>query len=203
MDSQQLMGKDSSRIGQGSVAWTGSHARAESSFPVRLLRIVPPLTLLVLTACGYQVRSSVQNLPGGIQSLGIPTFSNVTHQYKVEQQITRAVLKEFSARTRIPINSSSSGVDAVLAGEIRGFNSSPVIFGTDTFGSAFLVTVNMAVKLTRVRDGAVLWENPNYTYSERYVLNTNITDFFSEENPALERLARDFAASLASTLLSH
>src|SRR4030095_7026365 len=115
------MGKDSRRIGQGAVAWTGSHARVESLLAARLLRIVPPLALLVLTGCGYQVRSSVQNLPGGIQSLGIPTFINVTHQYKVEQQITRAVLKEFSARTRIPINSSSSGVDAVLAGEIRGF----------------------------------------------------------------------------------
>jgi hypothetical protein len=169
----------------------------------RLLRSVAALVFLVLTGCGYKVRSSVQNLPGGIESLGIPTFSNATHQYKVEQQITRAVLKEFSARTRIPINSNSSGVDAVLAGEIRGFSSSPVTFGLDTFGSAFLVTVHMAVKLTRVRDGAVLWENANYVYSERYVLNAKITDFFSEENPALERLARDFAASLASTLLSH
>ena len=83
----------------------------------------------------------------------------------------------------------------MLAGEIRSFSSSPVTFGLDTFGSAFLVTVHMAVKLTRVRDGAVLWENPNYVYSERYVLNAKITDFFSEENPALERLARDFAAS--------
>ena len=46
-----------------------------------------------------------------------------------------------------------------------------------------------------MRDGAVLWENPNYVYSERYVLNAKITDFFSEENPALERLARDFAAA--------
>ena len=169
----------------------------------RLLPSVAALVFLVLTGCGYQVRSSVQNLPGGVESLGIPTFGNATHQYKVEQQITRAVLKEFSARTRIPINSNSSGVDAVLAGEIRGFSSSPVTFGLDTFGSAFLVTVHMAVKLTRVRDGAVLWENSNYVYSERYVLNAKITDFFSEENPALERLARDFAASLASTLLSH
>ena len=161
------------------------------------------LALLMVAGCGYKVHSSVQNLPGGIRSLGIPTFSNLTPQYKVEQQITRAVLNEFSTRTRISINSSSSGVDGVLTGEIRSFNSSPVIYGTDTFGSAFLVTVGMAVKLTRLSDGAVLWENPNYVYSERYVLNTKITDFFSEENPALERLARDFAAALASTVLSH
>ena len=34
------------------------------------------MVFLVLTGCGYKVRSSVQNLPGGIESLGIPTFSN-------------------------------------------------------------------------------------------------------------------------------
>ena len=31
---------------------------------------------------------------------------------------------------------------------------------------------------------------------------TDGRDFFSEENPALERLARDFAASLANTILN-
>ena len=170
---------------------------------IRTRMAVGALALLMLAGCGYQVHSSVQNLPGGIRSLGIPTFTNMTHQYKVEQQMTRAVLHEFSTRTRISVNSNSTGVDGVLSGEIRSFSSSPVIFGTDTFGSAFLVTVSMAVKLTRLRDGTVLWENSNYVYSERYALNTKVTEFFSEENPALERLARDFAAALASTVLNH
>jgi hypothetical protein len=48
----------------------------------------------------------------------------------------------------------------------------------------------------------VLWQNDNFLYREPYVLNANVRDFFSEENPALERLARDFAASLASTVLN-
>jgi len=151
--------------------------------------------------CGYHVRSAVRPIPGGVESLGIPTFRNLTPQYRIEQQMTQAVVKEFAVRTRAPISSRESGVDAVLLGEVRGMSATPVTFGSDSFGSAFLVTVQLAVKLVRSRDGTVLWENPDFLFRERYELNRRLVDFFSEENPALERLAREFAASLASTVL--
>lgn len=172
---------------------------------IQIRRISATLVLgltLGCVGCGYRLTSAVKGFPAEIHSLGIPTFRNLTHQHKLEQQITRAVLKEFSLRTQLPVSSSSSGVDALLLGEIRSISSSPVTFGTDTFGSGFLVTVQISVKLVRLSDGAVLFENPDYLFRERYVITSKVTDFFSEENPALERLSREFAASLASTLLN-
>jgi hypothetical protein len=164
-------------------------------------------TLMLCSSCGYRVRSSVGKLPDDVQSLGIPTFRNLTPQYKIEQLFTRAVLREFSARTRATVNSSSSGVSVVLVGEIKNVSSSPVAFGTQTegsqtTGSAFLITVQMSVKLKRLRDSAIIWQNEDFIYRERYVLNSGVRDFFSEENPALERLAKNFATSLASTILN-
>lgn len=155
-----------------------------------------------LTGCGYKVQSSVRSLPAGIQSLGIPTFNNSTSQYRIEQRVTSAVLKEFSERTRIPVNSKSTDVDAVLQGEIRLISSSPVTYAVDAYGSAFVVTVQVAVKLVRTSDSAVLWENPDFLFTERYVLTSKVSDYFPEEGPALDRLSHDFAASLASTILS-
>lgn len=171
--------------------------------PPRILPILVLSALVSCAACGYHIAGSVGNLPEGVHSLGIPTFKNNTHppQYRLEQQITAAVLKEFALRTRIPISSKTNGVDAVLQGEIRNLNSSPITFGTDAFASAFLVTVEMSAKLVRVKDGAVLWENPSFSFQARYELNTKVTQFFSEENAAVDRLARDFAASLASSIL--
>jgi hypothetical protein len=93
-------------------------------------------------------------------------------------------------------------VDAVLVGEIGSVNASPVAFGADGFASTFLVTVQMHVKLVKVKDSSVLWENSNFLFRERYLLNSVVKDFFSEENPALDRLAHDFAASLVSIILS-
>ncbi len=163
--------------------------------------------LVTYTGCGYQIRSSVGKLPAGIESLGIPTFRNFTNQYKIEQQISSAVLKEFTLRTSVPVNSNSSGVDAVLLGEIHNVSSTPVTFGTqaagsETFGTTFLVTVHMSVKMIRLKDSTVLWQKSDYLYRERYVLSSKVIDFFSEENPALSRLSKDFATSLVSTILN-
>ena len=162
--------------------------------------------LLMCNSCGYRVRGSGGKMPNGIESLGIPTFRNLTSQYRIEQIITSAVLKEFSLRTRIPVNSSSAGVDSVLMGEIVSINSTPVAFGTQkvdsrTYGTTFMISVKISAKLVRLKDSAVLWQNDNFLFRESYVLNENVRDFFSEENPALERLALHFAASLAGTVL--
>jgi hypothetical protein len=161
------------------------------------------IILLISAGCGYRIHSSVSVLPMGIQSLGIPTFRNLTTQYKVEQIISSAVLKEFSTRTRARINSSNSGVDAVLLGEVLDVSSSPVTFGDQTFGSAFMVSVRMSAKLVRTKDSSVIWQKQDFLYRQRYVLNSVARDFFSEENPALRRLASDFAASLVSTILEN
>jgi hypothetical protein len=159
--------------------------------------------LLNSLGCGYRIHSSVGALPSGIQSLGIPTFRNLTNQYKIEQIISSAVLKEFSIRTRARVSSKNSDVDAVLAGEIVAMSSTPATFGSEAFGSAFLVTVQMRVKLVSSRDSAIIWQKDDFLYQNRYALNNVVQDFFSEENPALERLSRDFAASLVSEILEN
>jgi hypothetical protein len=171
--------------------------------------LLPGLFLLLLAAgtitsssCGYKVRSSVGKLPDGIQSLGVPIFKNSSHQFRLEQRVTGAVIRELSSRTRIPISAKTADTDAVLVGEIHNVSASPVTFSSETsFASAFLITVQMSVKLVRNKDSAVIWEDGSFLYRERYVLNTNVTDFFSEDNPALDRLSQDFASSLVSTLL--
>jgi hypothetical protein len=176
-------------------------------FPISALRIVACIAMLALlsldSGCGYHVTPSARKLPAGIQSFGIPTFKNLTQQFRIEQMMTGAVLKEFAVRTRASVNSNSSGVDVVLLGEIDSISSIPIAFGTeDSFGTTFLVTVQISAKLVRLKDSSVLWENPKYLFRERYVLNSEVSNFFSEENPALERLAREFAGALTSTILN-
>jgi hypothetical protein len=166
-----------------------------------------PFVLVLNQACGYRVRSSIGRLPDDMKSIGIPTFKNLTNEFKIEQIITSALLKEFSSRTQCRVNSSSSGVDLVLMGEIRSLDLLPVTYrtqnvGEKTFGSAFQVTLRVGVKLIRQRDSAIIWQNDDFVFRERYMLNTNVRDFFSEENPALERLAKNFSSELASSILN-
>ena len=152
-------------------------------------------------ACGYRMRSAVGVLPNGIETLRIPAFENRTSEYKVEQILTDAVLKEFNRRTRVHVHSTNTGVDAVLQGEITGIQSSPVTFGSRSFGSAYEIRVDASVKLIRSNNSKVIWQDKKFTFRERYTLNSDVKDFFNEENPALERLARSFAESLVSVIL--
>jgi len=165
--------------------------------------VVIAAVLLLNSGCGYRITPAVKTLPAGIQSLGIPTFKNLTSQFRIEQMMTSAVLKEFSARTHAAVNSNSSGVDVVLLGEIQSISTSPIAFGTeDSFANTFLVTVQISAKLVRLKDSSIIWENSNYLFRERYVLNSEVSNFFSEENPALERLTHEFAGALTSTILN-
>jgi hypothetical protein len=162
---------------------------------------------LFLPGCGYRVRSAVGRLPGGAESIGIPTFRNLTGEPEIEQILTRALLREFSARTRGRVDSSNVGADLVLLGEVKDVSAVPVTFGAQNSGeltssSTFQVTVRIGVKLVRQRDSAVVWENENFVFRERSLLNSDVRNFFAEENPAFERLARNFAATLAGTVFS-
>ena len=181
---------------------SGVFHQRRQSLPAAAIFLCCLIVPVVFPACGYRIAGSTRNLPGGIKSLAIPTFKNQTRQFKVEQQFTAAVLKEFTLRTRVPVSSSESGAEAVLQGEIRSLQASPVSFGSDAFATAFLVTVQIAVRLVRIKDGSIIWENPDFTYRGQYVLNSKVTEFFSEENAAVDRMASGFAASLASTILT-
>jgi len=166
------------------------------------------LAALLFSGCGYRVRSAVGQLPGGAESIGIPTFRNLTGEPEIEQIITRAILREFTARTRRRVNSSDSNADLVLSGEIKEVNAVPVTFGAQnsgelTFSSAFQITVRIGAKLVRRHDSTVVWENENFVFRERYLLNSDMRDFFAGDNPAFERLARNFAAALAGMVFSH
>ena len=175
------------------------------SIPLKIALII---AVLLLPCCGYRVRSAVGQLPGGAESIGIPTFRNLTNEPEIEQMLTRALLREFTARTRGRVDSSDSNADLLLLGEVKNVNAVPVTFGTQnsgelTFSSAFQITVHIGAKLVRRSDSAVVWENEDFVFRERYLMNSDVRDFFDEDNPALERLSRNFAAALAGVVFSY
>jgi len=52
----------------------------------------------------------------------------------------------------------------------------------------------MKVTLTD-RSGKVLFENLNYSSASKYQVSREVTSFFEEETPALQRMSQDFARS--------
>jgi outer membrane lipopolysaccharide assembly protein LptE/RlpB len=170
--------------------------------PVNAACAVLLLTLVLASGCGYRVAGRGSNLPAEWKTLAVIAFENKTLRYRIEQRLTEAVVKEFLARTSYRIVPTEGDADAVLRGEVLSIETYPVQFDTATGrATTQLVTVRMKVRLTDRNSGRVVYQNDDYLFREQYEVSTDVRSFFEEQDPALGRLAREFAAALVSAVL--
>lgn len=168
------------------------------------MRIVTALllaTALFTTSCGYHATARSSALPQ-VKTLAVPTFTNQTQAYRIEQILTSSVVRELTTRTQYRIvNVDSGDADATLKGTVVQTETAPVTYDSTTGrASTSLVTVTMRVSLVD-KKGTILFENPNYVFREEYQISRELSSFFDEETPAVDRLSRDLARSLVSNIL--
>lgn len=166
-------------------------------------RIFPTLAvgLLLLAGCGYHPAGSPAHLPSAVHTLAVPVFKNNTQSYHTEVDFTQAVIQELSSRTPYRIVTANSGADATLEGTITGFQVNPLTYNSQTGqSSSFLITIRASVKLVD-RNNKVLYRNPSYLFRQQYETTQDLASFIQEDNPAVQRLARDFAQSVVSDIL--
>jgi outer membrane lipopolysaccharide assembly protein LptE/RlpB len=158
---------------------------------------------LFLSGCGYHTANHAQiRLPAGINTIAVPIFGNKTNSYKAEQVLTQAVVREFTSRSPYKvIPADNSAADAVLQGTLLTTNVYPLTFDSQTGRqSSAIVQLNLSVKLVD-KHGNTLFENPNYMFREQYQVSREVTSFFDESPPAVDRLSRDFARTLVADIL--
>jgi hypothetical protein len=141
-------------------------------------------------------------LPSGINTIAIPIFINKTQSYRAEAILTQAVVREFTSRSPYRVVPRDDGMaDAVLQGTVTGANTYPFTYDSQTGRqSSAIVQINMSVKLVD-KHGKTLFDNPNYMFREQYQVSREVTSFFDESPPAVDRLSRDFARTLVAEIL--
>jgi outer membrane lipopolysaccharide assembly protein LptE/RlpB len=179
--------------------------RQNSPEEQRRFRTALAIALLILlfgTACGYHTAGHTVSLPSNVQTISIPAFVNQTQTYKIEQKLTAAVVREMVTRTHYHIlNEPSDSADATLRGTVVSTSTSPLTYDSQNGrASSALVVVTARVTLTD-RQGKILYENPSYLFREEYQVSQELSSFFEEDSPALERLSREFARTLVSNVL--
>jgi outer membrane lipopolysaccharide assembly protein LptE/RlpB len=156
---------------------------------------------LTLSGCGYHVAGRSAALPPGIHVIAVPALENATTSYRIEQRLTSATVHEFLAKTPYKVVSNPSAGDAVLHGKVVGLEVVPLLFDTASGrATTMLVTVKCEVTLTQTSTQKVLYHNDNFLFRNEYELSTNVTSFFGEQDPALDRVARDFAQRLVAAV---
>jgi Lipopolysaccharide-assembly len=178
---------------------------------MRLTRALTRTSLfctVALMLCGfkgcYQPVTDT-NLPGRIKTIAVPAFQFESNalRFKVESKMTTAVMKELVRRGHgLKVQGDREGADAVIEGVIKNFNFSGVLLDSNGRARVFEVTIVAAVTVRDQRENRVLYDNQNFIFRDSYEFTSDPRSFFNEEDPAVDRMARSFAESVVSTLVT-
>ena len=175
-------------------------------------RIVCELMFAVLCSagCGYHVAGHNSALPKTIHVIAVPALENKTTSYRLEQKLTAATVHEFLAKTSYRVVSNPEDGDAVLTGKILSLESVPLLFNTATgAATTMLVTVKCEVTFTERATQKVLYHSDSFVFRNEYEISADTADpaalksFFEERDPALDRMAQDFAARLVAAVIEN
>ena len=174
---------------------------------MRRTRSILLVFALAVCGCGYHVAGHSSALPKNLHTIAVPALENKTSSYRIEQRLTSATIREFLAKTHYRVVSNPDDGDAVLRGKVVSLEAVPLLFQStsdnNTRATAMLVTVKCDVTLEDRESGKVLYHNDNFVFRSEYEISTDVKSFFSEQDPALDRIAADFASRLVAAVLEN
>jgi hypothetical protein len=157
---------------------------------------------MIVDVCGYKPAGKGKSLPAGIKTIAVPVFQNTSLKYRVEQRFTQAVISEILKRARaLRVVTNQDDADAVLNGDIRGFRASGSILDDRGRTRVWDVRIIVSVVVRDLKTHKILFENPRMSFEGEYELSNDPQSFFNEENPAVDRIAKDFAQTIVSTIM--
>jgi hypothetical protein len=160
--------------------------------------------------CGYHVAGKSDSLPKNIHTIAVPALENKTTSYRIEQRLTTATVHEFLAKTSYRVVPDPANGDAVLRGKVLSLEAVPLLFDTATGrATTMLVTMKCEITFEERETGKILYHTDNFIFRNQYEISTNVNDpisvknFFEEQDPALDRMAQDFAARLVAAVVEN
>ena len=163
------------------------------------------LALLLVTSsfteC-YKPAGRGDGLPKHIKTLAIPAFQNQALRFKVEQRFTAAMVDEVLRRARaLEVVAEPTGADAVMLGTIKQFYIRPVLLNDLGRARMFEIIITMSLTVRDQTKNKIIYSNQNFTFRDQYEIANDPQQFFNEEGPAVDRVAKDFAKSVLTTIL--
>lgn len=167
------------------------------------MKFLAPVLGLALACCGYHVAGHSDLIPKEIHTVCIPAFKNSTSRYKLTDRLAESISREFIERTRYSIVTNCDTADAVLRGSVINFLANQTVVPVSTGrATAADVHVFMTISFTERATGKVLFNNANFTVSERYEISTDPIAYFEESDAAANRLATQVSRQVVSAILN-
>jgi len=162
------------------------------------------LSAAALVSCGYHVGGKADLIPQTIQTIAIPAFKTVTTKYRLVDVLPEQISQEFRSRTRFKIEKDASTADAVLTGTVNNVILYPVVSDpTSGKATSIRIVVFLTVKLVDRKTSQVLYSKLNWGVREDYAEAIDPHQFFDESGAAYDRLCRDVARDLVSSIVEN
>jgi hypothetical protein len=169
-----------------------------------------------LGSCGYHVAGKADLVPKDVHTIAIPAFTNASVKYKLSDSLPEAISREFITRTRYKTVNDPTQADAVLSGSVVRYVAYPSLINQATGRTSGLqIIVVLNVTLTQRSTGKVIFSRPAYEAHERYELatpnpgasassqNAANYQYFDESGAGLQRLSKDVARDLVTSILEN
>ena len=160
---------------------------------------------LAVSGCGYSLEGRGITTDPSIKAIGVPLFQDQTGRYDLDSKVTAAVMTELLKRGRFTVVRETSGVDAVVEGNILNFDVAPINFtasGQVTEATRYAITVTASVTYRKVGQQEPIWQNSRFSFRDEYDLDDSDSEnFFDREDQSIDRLAEQFARSLVAAML--
>jgi hypothetical protein len=153
-------------------------------------------------SCGYHVGGKADLVPQSVQTIAVPVFKTTTTKYRLVDILPEEVAREFRARTRFRIERDPALADAVLRGTINNVILYPVVSDPTTGkATSIRIAVFLTVNLTERTTSKILYSKLNWVIHEDYADAIDPHQFFDESGAAYDRLCRDVARDLVSSII--
>jgi outer membrane lipopolysaccharide assembly protein LptE/RlpB len=196
--------------GETGVKRSGEWRVASGESSRRTLALAMVAVSVTVAGCGYHVAGRSDSLPKSIHVIAVPALENKTTSYRIEQRLTTATVHEFLAKTSYRVVPDPANGDAVLRGKVLSLEAVPLLFDTKTGrATTMLITLKCEITFEERETGKVLYHTDNFVFRNEYEISTDVNDpasiknFFEEQDPALDRMAQDFAARLVAAVVEN
>jgi Lipopolysaccharide-assembly len=156
------------------------------------------------SGCGYSLQGKGITTDASVKRIGVPLFKDLTGKPGLDAHVTQAVMAELLRRGRFDVVKETSGVDALVEGEISAFTVVPINFSSDTGSTQavrYAITLTASVVYRKLGQAEPLWSNNAFAQRDEYDLGEQSQTYFDQEELAIERLSTAFARSLVAAML--
>ncbi len=161
---------------------------------MRLRALALVAVAAALAGCGYSLRG---NLPDHVKTVAVPVFTNHTGEPGIENSLTQAVVQAFATNGRLRVVNPEEA-DAVLEGDVVGYEIQALAFDARTFVRAYRLVVTMNLKFRDVRRNTLLFEQQRVVEKADFRVVDAVSQTISREESALRAAAVDIARSIVS-----